>query len=404
MRQKPLVSAVIPTRKRPAGLQRALASVFAQEKIGDDFDLEVIVVYDNPADVPSEIRAQFPRVRYMKQEGRGPSAARNVGIKAAGGRYVAFLDDDDVWLPHRLKVQVPVLESHPDVAVLYGQASVSGDAQLDAWPDTAPSGRVFEAFLTLMDDFIATDTLLIRREAFATAGYFDESLPTDEHYDLCLRLAFHFAFLFVPGPVAHGHFSMTEGLWHGSILNGAFERTLPRVIEKALALLPDTAEYESLKRRARVEVVSTLARHRWEHQGAARAGEYLLTALRAQPWMLNELAILENLHRVARELALASETPLIAVRKYWGEIKIAVGDQTTEEPSVMQRLLADLLIEAAFAMGSRRSYRKAASAAMSAFFHHPARLRRAAFFTRLFRAISSTFARDYFYPRNASPS
>jgi hypothetical protein len=120
--------------------------------------------------------------------------------------------------------------------------------------------------------------------------------------------------------------------------------------------------------------------------------------------MLNELAILENLHRVARELALASETPLIAVRKYWGEIKIAVGDQTTEEPSVMQRLLADLLIEAAFAMGSRRSYRKAASAAMSAFFHHPARLRRAAFFTRLFRAISSTFARDYFYPRNASPS
>jgi glycosyltransferase involved in cell wall biosynthesis len=385
----PLVGVIIPTHKRPHRLIEALDSVYAQEGAGVEFQMEVFVVYDVPTDVTGEIKARYPAAHFLQQTGRGPSAARNIGIKAAKGKYIAFLDDDNLWLPHRLRTQVPVLESRPEIGVLYGQVVVTGDADLSAWPASAPSGHVFEAFLTMMDDFIATDTLLIRREAFEKAGYFDESIPTDEHYDLCLRLAFYFQFLFLLGPIAHGRFSKNEGLWHTSILNGAFEQTLPRVIEKALAMLPDRPDSEALKRRARLEVVRTIARQQWEHNGIARVRSYLLDALRLHPWMIREPAFVENICRSARELAKDSASPITAVKEYWKELNDITHGSGTETRSQMRLLLADLLVEAAFGLGNRASFLKAGYAAALASFYDPAWFRRKLFFSRLARSLAA---------------
>ena len=139
----------------------------------------------------SHIAAAFPNVQYVRlPENRGASGARNAGIQRATGKYVALLDDDDEFLTHKLMVQVPLLEANPEVGVVYGQSVVTGgDALLLLWPEWAPSGQVFEEFLTRTDDFLHPPTWLVRRELFKAAGWFDEQHRTMEHYDMALRLA-----------------------------------------------------------------------------------------------------------------------------------------------------------------------------------------------------------------------
>ena len=124
--EKPSVSVIIPTRKRPEMLRRALASVFAQEVAGELFDMEVLVIDDIGLDATRDVMRQFPSAKYilLPQEVTA-SGARNAGIKAGSARYIAFLDDDDEYLPHKLKTQVPILEARPEIGVLYGQIMVS---------------------------------------------------------------------------------------------------------------------------------------------------------------------------------------------------------------------------------------------------------------------------------------
>ena len=151
---RPLVSIVIPTYNRGPLLKPAIASALAQERAGDLFDLEIIVVDDCSPDDMSHIAAAFPNVQYVRlPENRGASGARNAGIQRATGKSVALLDDDDEFLTHKLMVQVPLLEANPEVGVVYGQSVVTGgDALLLLWPEWAPSGQVFEEFLTRTDD------------------------------------------------------------------------------------------------------------------------------------------------------------------------------------------------------------------------------------------------------------
>src|SRR5688500_3105591 len=107
----PLVSVIIPTHNRAPQLRAALRSVFAQEGRSDLFDLDVIVIDDASTDDTCDVVREFPLARYLRFDvNRGPSAARNAGINVCKGRYVAFLDDDDIWLSTHLKVQVPILE------------------------------------------------------------------------------------------------------------------------------------------------------------------------------------------------------------------------------------------------------------------------------------------------------
>jgi glycosyltransferase involved in cell wall biosynthesis len=137
---RPLVSVIIPTHNRSSLLCEALASVMEQEGRGELFELETIVVDDASTDDTRRVAAEYP-VRYIRHPTNlGLSAARNSGIAEARGRYVAFLDDDDLWLPHRLQVQLPVMEAHPEVDLVYSTYL----ARLDGTPlpfDGSPGRR-----------------------------------------------------------------------------------------------------------------------------------------------------------------------------------------------------------------------------------------------------------------------
>ena len=97
MAERPLISAIIPTRNRAVLLPRALDSVYAQEGIGEQFDLEVVIVDDASADATPDVVTQYPRARYIRlSTPRGASGARNAGIAVSRGALIAFLDDDDL--------------------------------------------------------------------------------------------------------------------------------------------------------------------------------------------------------------------------------------------------------------------------------------------------------------------
>ena len=203
MSTKPLVSVIIPTYgDRTARLQSAIASIWAQDGLGEQFDVEVIVV-DNASPGPvEEVVRRFPGTRYIRLEtNRGQTGGRNIGIAESTGKYLAFLDHDDLWLPNRLAPQVALLEQTPGVEIAYSQRALYGaDGWSNVYPGpTAPSGWLFE---TAAKSFIAhLSTILVPREAFAKVGSFDERLPVLEDHDITARLALYFPFRFVPGVV-----------------------------------------------------------------------------------------------------------------------------------------------------------------------------------------------------------
>jgi glycosyltransferase involved in cell wall biosynthesis len=134
---KPLVSVIVPFWNAERFIEEAIESVFAQTY--DNWEL--LLVDDGSVDGSTDIALRYAqrqpeRVRYLEHPGhqnRGVGAARNLGIRNAEGEYIAFLDADDVWLPHKLEQQLEVLVSHPEAAMVYGPEQVwyswTGDAE-----------------------------------------------------------------------------------------------------------------------------------------------------------------------------------------------------------------------------------------------------------------------------------
>ena len=109
----PIVSVVISTYNRSKLLPHAIRSVLSQDRQ----DFEIIVIDDGSTDETSQVVACFsdPRIRYFYQTNSGLAAGRNAGISESRGKYIVFLDDDDVFLPNKLSVQVSFMEAHRDL-------------------------------------------------------------------------------------------------------------------------------------------------------------------------------------------------------------------------------------------------------------------------------------------------
>lgn len=186
----PSVSVIIPAYNCAAYIGDTLGSIFAQTFP----DYEVIVVNDGSPDVDELERVLHPyldRIVYIRQENRGPAAARNVGIRAARSPLVAFLDSDDTWEPEYLTLHVELLQRAPTIDLVYPNALFVGDRLLAGrrFMDVCPSeGEVTFARLVLRHCTVMVSATA-RREAIIRAGMFDESLRTSEDFDLWLRLA-----------------------------------------------------------------------------------------------------------------------------------------------------------------------------------------------------------------------
>ena len=301
----PLVSVIIPTWNGARLLPQAIRSILAQEGAGELFRLEPIVIDDcSPDDTPEVVR-QFPEVRYHRlPENRGLSGARNAGLEIATGDYIAYLDDDDVWLPYKLRMQVPLMEAHPEAGAVFGQNIVSFHDRVTVWPDAnTPSGRIFERLL--MGNLVPVRTVLIRRAAHDEVGGFDTTLGSYEANDLFLRLAFRYPLIFQPGPVAI-YRRLDSGLYIGGIQEGKAERDAAVVIEKALALLPDDAAHAAIRAKARASVAVGYAWELWDVKLWERLGDQLVTIIDSWP----RLAASEWRGTLARMLVrCATESP-----------------------------------------------------------------------------------------------
>src|SRR5262245_41772641 len=137
----PIVSVIIPTHNRAHVVPESIASVRAQEGRGSIFELEIVVVDDASTDTTPEVMQGYPDIKYVRLPvNPGLPAARNAGIKASTGKYIAFNDDDDLWLPYKLSLLVPALESDPQLSATYAQMIVNCDNNINIIPDSnAPS-------------------------------------------------------------------------------------------------------------------------------------------------------------------------------------------------------------------------------------------------------------------------
>lgn len=180
------ISVVIPTHKRSELLRRSIDSVFSQTYPA----YEIIVVDDAGCDATRLLVENYniPMIRYFENNnGTGAASSRNLGAEVATGDYIAFLDDDDVWLSSKLEKQCRlIMEGNLDVcfsrlSVQYENSSICYSTSVCNVPN--PS------FEILMENYIgATISAVIRRSLFVTVGGFDLSFKAREEYDLWIRL------------------------------------------------------------------------------------------------------------------------------------------------------------------------------------------------------------------------
>ncbi len=189
----PTVSVVIPTFNREDFIKKCLASVMTQTRQPD----EIIVVDDGSNDNTlnaiknigfSTSENKKNPFRYIHQNNRGVSSARNVGIKASKYEYIALLDSDDVWKKNKLEKQLASLEK-PGFCIRLSHTNeiwIRNGVQVNARKKhTKSGGDIFMKCLKLC--CISPSSTLIHRSVFEDFGYFDENLPACEDYDFWLR-------------------------------------------------------------------------------------------------------------------------------------------------------------------------------------------------------------------------
>ena len=195
----PLVSVIIPTYNRAVWLREALESVFSQTWR----DFEVIVVDDGSTDSSEQVVGDCgDRVQYIRQENGGAANARNRGVAAARGEWIAFLDSDDLWLPHKLdrcmdrirRDSQTVFVFHPMVEIDENGGVVRGRSKRPA------EGRVLDRLFAHC--FVHTPTVVVRRDVLDEAGGFDPALEVCEDYALWIRIASKHPFALVNEPLA----------------------------------------------------------------------------------------------------------------------------------------------------------------------------------------------------------
>jgi glycosyltransferase involved in cell wall biosynthesis len=198
--QPPLVSVIIPAYNAEEFIAQAIQSVVAQTYRSH----EIIVVDDGSTDKTRDILKEFDgQIRCVYQENRGPSAARNAGINLAQGRYICFLDADDLWTPDKLEVQFAFMEANPDIAFVFSDheefneegvvlSSFLGEKHKTFSSFPIVAGCLENAFGKLvLENCISTPTVMVRKTCLEKTGLFDEEIWSVEDRDLWLRIAAH---------------------------------------------------------------------------------------------------------------------------------------------------------------------------------------------------------------------
>jgi len=186
--QGEVVSVIIPTYNRPTLLRRALESVVNQSYK----NLEIIIINDGGDESSRDITQSFKddRITYLSHgSNKGGSAARNTGIRNTKGEYIAFLDDDDQWIPSKIETQLnKMAKTDPDVGFCFSAVTnVYENREEDTW---VPEGidDYFDLALERFNGFLNV-TLFVKKAVLEDVGGFDENLPSHQEVDLVLKMA-----------------------------------------------------------------------------------------------------------------------------------------------------------------------------------------------------------------------
>lgn len=194
-----IVSTIIPVKNGKDFIIECINSVLQSEVE----DVEAIVVDDGSDDFDyTKLTVLDHRIKVIRLDGHGVSAARNAGMKAAKGKYIAFLDADDVWFPGKLSAQIRYFEAHPEVGCVFGgftkwfsdangvfppAESLMEDCVAVTDCERERSGWLYTRLLTGL--LVGMNTAVIRREVFELLGGFDESMRIGEDYLFWLKVA-----------------------------------------------------------------------------------------------------------------------------------------------------------------------------------------------------------------------
>jgi len=203
----PKVSVIIPTYNRakllPAAIQSALDQTFQ--------DLEIIVVDDASPDNTADVVAGFKdsRIRYVRHSAnKGEAGTRNTGLRHVSGDFIAFLDDDDLWLPEKLEKQMRLLESSPPrVGAVYCGFTRVERSTGNVIGETKPEkrGDIFRDMVLENCVVGGGSTVLLRKRCLGEVGEFDEEIPFGPDYDMWIRVSQKFQFDFINEPLMIYH-------------------------------------------------------------------------------------------------------------------------------------------------------------------------------------------------------
>src|SRR5438067_1269450 len=201
MSGSPSVSIIIPVYNAKKYLEETLQSVLAQTFQ----QFEIILVDDGSTDGTSEIIEKFSdRAICLKNDHRGPASSRNLGLQAARGSFIAFLDADDLWLPTKLEKQVAVMRAHPEYGLITCDASMFCDSGVIATSSKArqpiATGHVLRQLLC--SNWVGTSCAMVPRKCLEKVGAFDEEMFNGgEDWMLWLKIAAEYPVYFLDEPL-----------------------------------------------------------------------------------------------------------------------------------------------------------------------------------------------------------
>lgn len=232
----PIISVIIPTYNRANLLNGSVGSVLVQTFK----NFEIILIDDGSTDNTESIVKGFnnPKIRYIENKRNiGAAAARNVGIKIAKGKYIAFQDSDDEWLPEKLEKQIKVFESaSSNVGVVYsGYLIIKRNKKIYAplKKYKKRNGNIHKELL--YGNFIGTPTILVKKECFEKVGMFDENLNALEDWELAIRLSKYYEFRFLDEPLLLANYSVNSVSKNYRAIISAFKKIAKKHLKKSNA-------------------------------------------------------------------------------------------------------------------------------------------------------------------------
>ena len=218
------VSVIIPTYNCAQYITEAVESVLNQTYK----DFEIIVVDDGSTDNTKEvIKPYLNKIKYIYQQNSGPSAARNRGIKEAKGEYIAFLDADDIWLAQKLELQIKFMEKEKEVGLIFSDMILFNEKgiiknsflkeklffnKLSIKPLSSTEKVIYDNVFNalLQENFIPTNTVIVKKECFNKVGFFDKTLFSVEDRDMWLRIGLFYDIGFINFPLVLTRFHETN--------------------------------------------------------------------------------------------------------------------------------------------------------------------------------------------------